>query len=175
MRRSSDVRQVIWASEDEVDDLLGCPIGGTEVDAGDGDEAEHDRGGLGDMATIGPLHALELGPGGAQERDGTMVDRLGGPANDGPTLTRRPIAERLLGRGTPAAAAASARRDQPGWWRLAGAFAILLNINLLLERHSAGAPDERGVELVGLSRVGESPGEVGSHRPVLGWGRRALA
>ncbi len=56
-------------SEDEFDDFLGDVVGQAQVGAGDGDEAEHDGGRLGDLAAVGPLHALELGPAGAQEAD----------------------------------------------------------------------------------------------------------
>jgi hypothetical protein len=162
-------------SENEIDDLLGGPVGCAKVDAGDSDEAEHDRCGLGDLATVGPLNTLELGPGGAQEGDGTMVNRLGGSANDSTALTRSPIAESLLDRGALAADATSPRRDQPIWGHFTGAFAILPGVNLPLERGSAGAPDEGGVELIDLSRMGERAGKVGSYRPVLGGGRRAFA
>src|SRR3954469_13997400 len=53
--------------EDEVDDALRDGVGEAEVGARDGDEAEDDGGGLRDLAAVGPLDALQLGPGGAQE------------------------------------------------------------------------------------------------------------
>jgi hypothetical protein len=48
--------------DDDVDDLLGDPVGETEVQAGDDDEADDHAGGLGDLTAVGPLHALQLGP-----------------------------------------------------------------------------------------------------------------
>src|SRR3954465_1316836 len=53
--------------EDEVDDALRDGVGEAEVGARDGDEAEDHGGGLGDLAAVGPLNALQLGPRGAQE------------------------------------------------------------------------------------------------------------
>ena len=60
-------RNIQTSSEDEFDDFFGHEIGGAEVEAGDGDEPEHDRGRLRDLAAVGPLHALELSPARAQE------------------------------------------------------------------------------------------------------------
>src|SRR5947209_11974433 len=53
--------------EDVVHDLLRRPVGDAEIDAGDRDEAQDDGGGLGHLTAVGPLHALQLGPRGAQE------------------------------------------------------------------------------------------------------------
>jgi hypothetical protein len=83
--------------EDETNDLLGRPVGDAEIDAGNRDEAEHDRCGLRDVAAIRPLYPLELGPACAQEGEGTAVDGLGGPASDGRTLGSGAIAKRFLG------------------------------------------------------------------------------
>src|SRR3954463_1648866 len=54
--------------DDEVDDFLGDAIGDAEVEAGNHHEAEHDGGGLRDLAAIRPLYALQLRPRRAQER-----------------------------------------------------------------------------------------------------------
>src|SRR5213076_61612 len=64
-----DVPAIHGFLDDEVDDLLRDPVGEAEVEAGDDHEAEHDTGGLCDLTAIRPLHALELGPGRAQEVD----------------------------------------------------------------------------------------------------------
>jgi hypothetical protein len=61
---------------------LGCPVRHAEIDAGDSNESEYDRGGLGDVATIRPLNPLKLGPAGAQEGDRTAMKGLGGLAGD---------------------------------------------------------------------------------------------
>ncbi len=104
-----------------------------KIDAGDRDKAKDDCRGLRDLATVGPLHTLKLGPAGTQECDRTMVDRLGRRASE-----RRspgaPVAERLSGRCATAATTTPARRDELGRWSLVGAFAILLDVDLLLER-----------------------------------------
>src|SRR6266536_314440 len=54
-------------SDDGVDDLLGDPVGDAQVQAGDDDEADDHAGRLRDLTAVGPLDALQLGPGGAQE------------------------------------------------------------------------------------------------------------
>src|SRR3954463_7248543 len=63
--------------DDEVDDFLGDAIGDAEVQAGDHHEAEHDGGGLRDLAAIGPLYALELRPRRAKERGEAREDVSG--------------------------------------------------------------------------------------------------
>src|SRR5664280_2172232 len=54
-------------SKDEFHDFLGDEVGEPKVGAGDGDEAEHDGCGLADLAAVGPLYALKLGPAGGEE------------------------------------------------------------------------------------------------------------
>ena len=85
------MRSVQSRLEDEFDDFLGHVVGEAEVGAGDRDEAEHDRRGLRDLAAVGPLYALELGPAGAQEADRAVA-----------------AAQRRAGLGARLAAAASA-------------------------------------------------------------------
>src|SRR5918998_5195775 len=53
--------------DDEIDELLCEEVRDPEERARDHDEAEDDRGGLTDLTAVRPLHALELGPGGAEE------------------------------------------------------------------------------------------------------------
>src|SRR5450759_3442692 len=60
-------------SEYEFDDFFGHIVGQAEIGAGDGDEAEHHRCRLGDLAPVGPLHALELCPAGAEKANGTVA------------------------------------------------------------------------------------------------------
>src|SRR6185437_6758261 len=55
-------RNIHTTSEDEFDDFLCDDVGEAEIRAGDGDEPEHDGGRLRDLAAVGPLDALELGP-----------------------------------------------------------------------------------------------------------------
>src|SRR5690349_23521285 len=60
-------------SQDEFDDFFGYVVGQPEIGAGDCDEAKHDGRGLRDLAAVGPLHALQLGPAGAQEGSGAIA------------------------------------------------------------------------------------------------------
>jgi hypothetical protein len=60
---------LLFFSDDGVDDLLCDPVGDTQVETGDDDEAHDHGGGLRDLTTIGPLYALQLGPRRAQEAD----------------------------------------------------------------------------------------------------------
>src|SRR5271154_302 len=71
------MRRSFGASEDEFDDFFGYVIGEAKVGAGDRDETEHHSGRLGDVAPVGPLRALQLGPAGAQERDGSVAATQG--------------------------------------------------------------------------------------------------
>src|SRR3954453_5304979 len=106
--------------EDEVDDSLRDRVGESQVGTGDGDEAEDDGRGLGDLTAVGPLDALQLGPGGPQEvgdpvaartRARGGARRLGarrrsrggrrGPAR--PARDRRPLAPAPAGGAAPPA------------------------------------------------------------------------
>src|SRR2546421_1291471 len=60
-------------SQDEFDDFLGYDVGEPQIRAGDCHEAKDDGRRLRDLAAIGPLHALELGPAGAQEGSGAIA------------------------------------------------------------------------------------------------------
>jgi hypothetical protein len=144
--------------EDEVDDLLGCPVGRTEIKAGDGDEAEYDCCGLRDLATVGPLHPLELGPAGTQEGDGTVVDRsirlLCGQRPLRSRVFTKCSLNRRISSSTPPTA--SSRRDQLGWFGHEGALAVLLR--LLIHWNSTGTTNECGIELIDISSVGKSSG-----------------
>src|SRR5439155_3552558 len=94
------------------------------VGAGDGDEAQRDRRGLRDLAAVGPLHALELGPRRAQEVDHPVASRAG---------ARRDAAPGGLGLGLLVLA-----RDRPDR-RGARAAALVLELGGL----AAGAGDDR--------------------------------
>jgi hypothetical protein len=118
------------------------------------------------------LHALQLGPAGTQEGEGATVNGLCGSADERRGLTSRSgtVTERDLCRlvsRSPSTSAPS-RFDQAGW-NLTRALAVLLRLDLLV-RDPAGATDDGGVELVGVSRVGQRPWEVGANRLILGWG-----
>ena len=56
---------------------LASGVGDAEVEARDDDEAQDDGGGLTDLTAVRPLHALKLGPGGAQEGDEAEAALLG--------------------------------------------------------------------------------------------------
>src|SRR4029077_10502945 len=60
---------VIRASEDEFDKFFGHVVGQAQIGAGDRDEAQHDSRRLRDLTAVGPLHAMQLGPAGAQAPD----------------------------------------------------------------------------------------------------------
>src|SRR3954447_1319053 len=113
--------------EDEVDDALRDYVGEAEVGARDGDEAEDDGRGLSDLTAVGPLDALQLGPGGAQEVDDAIALRL--------------RAGRRGGRG-----AAGGRRG------LGDRLALELGV-VDLGRLAVGAGDDRGLDLVDLADV----------------------
>src|SRR6202035_3554803 len=72
-------RNIQDPSEDEFDDFLGDVISQAEVGPGDGHEAEHDGRRLRDLAAVGPLHALQLGPAGTQEADRAVASAQGRP------------------------------------------------------------------------------------------------
>jgi hypothetical protein len=55
--------------QDGVDDLLGHPVGDAQVRARDDHETDHHARRLEDLAAVGPLDALQLGPAGRQELD----------------------------------------------------------------------------------------------------------
>ena len=147
--------------ENEVDDPLRHPVGGTEVQTGNCNEADDNGSSLRNLRAIGPLHALKLGPAGAQKSDGARRKRLA-------ALTRSGrggfLAECLDGAGSVttaarAAATAGSDRGELGYLRqrasLAGAAGPRLELlaGLGLSWHAAGATNERGVELVDLARV----------------------
>src|SRR5580704_4309729 len=155
------------ALENEVNDLLCHPIGSAQVHAGDRDEAEHDGRGLGDLGAVGPLYALKLGPGGAQEGDGACGQRtavlasVGRPPSVGASAKgllsvgvgsreRRAVAG-AAGGGVQRPVADLGRDPRAGVGR---ELAVVLSCGRLGERVGYGdpvrAPDERGVELVDL-------------------------
>src|SRR6478752_843812 len=61
--------QIQTSLEDEFDDFFGDEVGQAEIGAGDRHETEHDGGRLRDLAAVGPLDPLQLGPAGTQERE----------------------------------------------------------------------------------------------------------
>src|SRR3954470_1267112 len=113
--------------EDEVDDALRDRVGEAEVGARDGDEAQDDGRGLRDLTAVGPLDALQLGPGGAQEVDDAVALRL--------------RAGRRGGRG-----AAGGRRG------LGDRLALELGL-VDVGGLAVGAGDDRGLDLVDLADV----------------------
>src|SRR5580693_1297438 len=156
-------------SEDEVDDLLGRPVGSAEIETGNGHEAQDDRGGLRDLATIRPLYSVKLRPTGAQEGESTGVNGLCGLASERSALRRGAITECLLGRiqptAAPSATPASICRDElVGRRRIERAIAIL-GLVLLLDGDPTRTANERRVELVDVARVRKSGGEIGANRP----------
>src|SRR3569833_2985485 len=58
-----------WALQDGLDEGLPQGTEQPQIAPGDHDEAQHDRGALADVTAVGPLHALELGPGRGEEGD----------------------------------------------------------------------------------------------------------
>lgn len=56
--------------DDEVDDLAGDEVGDSEEYAGEDHEPEGYCGALPDLLAVGPAHALEFLPGGAEEPEG---------------------------------------------------------------------------------------------------------
>jgi hypothetical protein len=110
---------------------------------------------LRDLATIGPLHALKLGPAGTQESERATVHRTVGLASREDALRRGVFAKGKLNRGicTPTATAATAGRgNQPGGRRRLER-ALAATFELLLQGDTTGAADERRVELVDVARV----------------------
>ena|GEM_PF-6057265 len=165
-------------SEDEIHDLLGRPVGNTKIETGNGHEAQDDRSGLRDLATIGPLYSVELGPAGAQEGQSAGVNGLCRLANERRTLGRSAIAECLLGRLQPTAASTTpspiCRNELLARLRIKRAIAVL-RLGLLLEGNSTGATDESRVELVDIAGMRKSSGKVGTNGPVPRWSSRTLA
>src|SRR5207244_7063887 len=134
--------------------------GGAEVEAGDGDEPEHDRGRLRDLAAVGPLHALELGPARAQEGHDavargqrspgrSLADALG----DGPAGASGGAAEAGDGRGV--AVLVALERGAGNLQRVLGGPVSLQRVLGVLVgwrgvwrgSEPSGAAYERGVEL----------------------------
>jgi hypothetical protein len=172
--------------EDEIYDALGHPVGGAEVGAGDGDEAEYDGGRLGDLAAVGPLDALELSPGGAEKGDGatwqgvaalaggwccgTLAEGFeGGAVVATAATTGAATCGRELGRGAVGLKATVTLGLGRLDWRLrrdglGPRFGIgaLSRLGPGLGGHATGAADEGGVELVDLAGgVVERTREVG--------------
>src|SRR3954452_6726530 len=127
------------ALDDEVDDLLGDPVGHAQVGARDDHEADDDAGGLRDLAPVGPLDALELGPGGAQELK-----------EAGATGLRRM-------RGLPATGAgqrAVVLVDVAVVVEIADGLlhaTVELGVDVVLVGLTLGAADQRGLELLDLA------------------------
>ena len=144
--------------ENEIYDLLGRPVGKTEVYARDGHEADDDCSGLSDVTPVGPLYSLQLGPAGSQEGNRAPVDRLRGLGDSRRLLgfRSRSISEGFLGglrsgAATPSTPSTAGRNEIAGWC-LELAVAVL-GLDLLLERDPTGPPDERRVELVDIARM----------------------
>jgi hypothetical protein len=168
--------------ENKVDDLLRHPIGDAEIGAGDCHEAEHDRCGLRDLATIGPLYSLKLGPAGPQERNRANGKRLLGLASGSglrcSALRSGPLSKSVLGGAASATTPTAATTS--GWnqlgrlglvWALTVALRLdqrLLGLELLLDRHPAGATDERRIELIDVTGVRKRTRKIGAHRPICG-------
>src|SRR5690242_14177495 len=142
------------ALDDEVDDLLGGPVGDAQVDAHHRDESKHDSSRLCDLTTVGPLHTLKLGPAGTQEGAHASADRLAwATRRKGCFAAERSVAASVLG-STPTG----------------GRLALLLRIvdrGGRLRWNTAGSAHERGVELVDVSDVIELTGQVLAHDSAL--------
>src|SRR3954471_10629386 len=124
--------------EDEVDDSLRDRVGESQVGTGDGDEAEDDGRGLGNLTAVGPLDALQLGPGGPQE-------------------VGDPVAARTRARG--GARRLGARRRSRGGRR--GADRLALELGLVdVGRLAVSTRDDRGLEHVLLAEVVELARDV---------------
>src|SRR5580704_17943921 len=175
--------QIQRSSQDEFNDFLGDVVRGAEVQTSNCDEAEHDGRRLEDVTAVRPLDTLQLGPAGAQK-----ADRAVAFANRG--------AGCLLGADATVGAAATGTpaHRRAGWFlkfvladvalgqRLGLDFALgeVVDVGALvgIERHAAGAADERGVELVGVSGVLERSRHVrlaGKLRQRVGCAVRAAA
>lgn len=165
------------ALQDGVHDLLGYDVGDSQIGAGDHHEAQHDGRGLGHLASIGPLHALKLGPARAEEGQRPVAPRTLGTRA---TAARgRPLALRLAGRVEVILACGGAggrvkelivggRRGEVTATRLALAVTrVGIGGRHLADRGLTGArtAHERGIELIDLARgMLQRSGHVLAHR-----------
>ncbi len=124
--------------EDEVDDLLGYPVGATEIQTGDDDEAQHDARRLEDLRAVGPLHALKLSPARAQEGNGATWQRFATT-----TLHLAGVTSAIDFLSRRFNCGESITRSGLGIDRLR-----LIRQLLWSDRYAFGAPHERGIELV---------------------------
>src|ERR1700758_2466904 len=82
-RGAARSRRARWVLEDEFDDFLGDEVREAKIEAGDRHEAQDDGGRLRDLATIRPLHALELRPAGAEKGDRAIAAARRGAGGPG--------------------------------------------------------------------------------------------
>jgi hypothetical protein len=125
---------------------LCCPVGDAEVGAGDRDEAEYDRRCLTNLASVRPLHTLELGPAGAEKRNDAVALRARRLWGWNSALPKGLLRCRSV---STVPTTTTTGRNQLRRLRLRGAFAIALNLGL--DRNAASAANERGVELVDIA------------------------
>ena len=132
-----------------------------EIDAGHGHEAEHHGRGLRDLAAIGPLHPLQLGPARLQEGDRATEQRASGRGRSTGGLA--------LGRTT--LTWGLAERGGRGLLALAREL-VLVDGELAAVGHLAGelgAVRELEVELVDVTDVPDRLGDRGSRlEPAVG-------
>lgn len=136
------------ALQDEFDDFLGYVVGQAEVGACDCDEADDDCGGLGDLAAVRPLYALELRPARREEADdaiATANGSAGGVWATAAVIARAPA--------TPGAATGGRAAGPLGLLQEVLAAILELPAGVFDGRfggHATGPTDEGGIELVDL-------------------------
>ena len=81
------------SSENQFDDFFCHVVGDAEIGPGDRHEAEDDSRRLGDLAAVGPLHALQLGPTGAKEGQRAVAPAQRSPRGTSAIAAPAPMAE----------------------------------------------------------------------------------
>src|SRR6266576_125968 len=160
-------------SQDEFDDFFGYEVRQPQIGAGDCHEAKHDGRRLRDLAAIGPLHALQLGPAGAQEGSGAIAapERRPGRVLFAPGLLLCSV-DAILGGGS-ASGLGTIGLGAIGLCDIGLALLQPVLGGRLRDGHSICPTHQRSAELVGLAGgVIERARDVGSELLRLG-GRRA--